>query len=630
MTDVSQEPNRRILAIDDNPGIHEDFRKILCAEHTSSALDATETALFGQVSSVRTAPRFEFDSAYQGQAGVALVRKALRAGRPYAMAFVDVRMPPGWDGIETTLRLWKEDPDLLVVICTVYSDYSWDEMAERLGVNDRVLILKKPFDGIEVRQLAGALTEKWTLARTARIKLDEVERIVQDRTRSLERTRDELRASNEQLATARDAAEAANESKSAFLANISHEIRTPLTSILGFAELIGDPDRLASDHADSIETIQRNGACLLQILDDILDLSKIEAGKMAVERIPCDPVAVARDVVSLMQVQARRKDLDLRFERDGAVPATIESDPTRLRQILMNLIGNAIKFTDEGSVQVVTRVAAPADGGAWQLQYDVIDTGMGLSLDEIDGLFKPFVQGDISMTRTFGGAGLGLTISRRLARALGGDITVESRLGEGSTFRATVSTGALDGAAKEDDAEAARAPTRGGLRPEAEPLRLDARILLAEDGPDNQRLISAILRRAGADVTVAENGKIAVDKVLAEPFDLIVMDMQMPELDGYGATRQLRQKGVALPIIALTAHTMASDRQKCIDAGCDDYLTKPIDRKALIRTLSRHLGAAEPTADLPSVPDTEGGDCHTEEEPGTANRKETICGTATT
>jgi CheY-like chemotaxis protein len=372
---------------------------------------------------------------------------------------------------------------------------------------------------------------------------------------------------------------------------MSHEIRTPMTAILGFTELLlGDPSRqrLSPEQREAIETIQRNGNYLLGLINDILDLSKMEAGKLEIERTECSPGQVLSEVVALMRVRARAKNLSLELALGGPVPATIRTDPLRLRQILINLVGNALKFTEVGGVRVVARLL---DGPRPRLQVDVIDTGIGIGREQLARLFQPFAQADSSTTRQFGGSGLGLTISKRLAEMLHGDLTVTSVPGQGSTFRVSVATGPLEGVAMQDRlvAEGAAAPA---ARSSGEnPVELGGRVLLAEDGPDNQRLIAHILKKAGAEVTVADNGRIAFEQALeaqqeGRPFDVVLMDMQMPEMDGYTATRALRERGYGGPIVALTAHAMSDDRQKCLDAGCDDFVSKPIHRKTLLELIA--------------------------------------------
>ena len=424
-----------------------------------------------------------------------------------------------------------------------------------------------------------------------------------------------LELANLEVQRRQEIAEQANVSKSQFLANMSHEIRTPLTAILGFAENLLEPRLPDAERQAAVRTILRNGEHLLEVINDILDLSKIEAGKLEVELLPVSVVQMAADVLSVMRVRADAKQLPLHLDYLGPVPHKIETDPTRLRQILINLLGNAIKFTTRGHVSLRIEYH-PEPVSSPSISFTIVDTGIGMTPEQAGRLFEAFSQADGSTTRRFGGTGLGLAISRRLARMLGGDVTVTSDLGKGSEFRVVIATGPLG------ESGLLTAPQDATISdPDPPPLdlsdiHLDLRLLLVEDSPDNQLLIGHFLRRLGAEVHVADNGQSGLDLALnaeadGQPFDLILMDMQMPVLDGYSAVRRLRGLGYAHPIVALTANAMGGDQQKCLAAGCDDYATKPINRTQLFELIVRHTRASRE----PPVVRTSGADIRTALEP---------------
>ena len=391
------------------------------------------------------------------------------------------------------------------------------------------------------------------------------------------------------MAHAREA-EIANQMKSAFLANMSHEIRTPLTAILGYTELLVDVLGDRDDCAEYLSTISRNSFHLLELINDVLDLSKIESGELELENIQCHPPRIIAEVVRSMRQIAADKNLELAVEYREAIPASMNCDPIRLQQALTNLVSNAIKFTSAGRVTVSLGLERrPNDP---MLVMSVTDTGIGIAPDKLAAIFEPFKQADASTTRKYGGTGLGLTIAHRIAEMLGGSLEVSSEVEQGSTFTLRVPCGPLD------DAELVTEPgpceadqPADAIPPSAE---LEARILLVEDCEDNQRLITFILEKEGAYVELAENGRIGVDKALeaqasGTPFDLILMDMQMPVMDGYDATRLLRSQGYTGPIVALTAHAMTTDRTCCLEAGCDEYATKPVDRRRLLSLIHERV-----------------------------------------
>jgi signal transduction histidine kinase/ActR/RegA family two-component response regulator len=378
-------------------------------------------------------------------------------------------------------------------------------------------------------------------------------------------------------------AELANQAKSEFLANMSHEIRTPMTAILGYADIVEARDADPGERAEAVRAIRRSGQHLLTIINDVLDLSKIESGRLQISEETSDVGVLVNDVLGGLRPQADRKGLRVSARLDTPVPELVITDTHRVRQVLINLVGNAIKFTETGGVDIVVTYRLG------RLRLSVRDTGVGIAPEKLDLVFQPFEQADNSMTRRHEGTGLGLTISRRLAALLGGELTASSREGHGSVFILDIPAPPAEGSR---EITALPRPAAAPAENSEPALRITgARVLLAEDGPDNQKLISFILSKAGMEVDVVSNGRQAVDRIAAgHAYDLLITDMQMPEMDGYAAARLLRADGYDRPILALTAHAMEGDRERCLQAGCDDYETKPIDRTSLLRTIERLLG----------------------------------------
>ena len=424
-------PNRRILLIDDNTAIHEDFRKTLAsADDAAKSFDAAKAAFFGQPPRPASEEAcFEIDSAFQGQEGLDMVQAARAEGRPYALAFVDVRMPPGWDGVETIAKIWRIDEHVQTVICTAFSDYSYDQMIESLGRTDRLLILKKPFDPIEIHQLATALTEKWNMARRARVLVEDLGRAEQE-ARAYASS---LETMNRALETAKAAADKSSEMKTEFLVHLSNEVHKCLGSVLERFELESDTRHDAL--ADSVLSASHR---LMTSFDQVLDLTMVEAGRLEVRPTDCSPAEIARQVERTHRAEAERKQLDFEVDVDDSLPPAIRTDPDRVRQILSNLVENAVRYTERGSVILRVTAETTSDWKRPRVRFDVVDTGSGIEYAQQSRLFEPFVG---SSEGAMGG-GLGLALAKRLTRLLGAELQVESTPGAGSTFSLALDAGA--------------------------------------------------------------------------------------------------------------------------------------------------------------------------------------------
>ena len=533
-----------ILAIDDDEIILMIYQKIFKKSQEDADNKILQQSLVNTLSGVRTAEdsteggtvaEFELSYARQGREGVEMAREALKEGGGYSVAFVDMRMPPGIDGLETAKLLRELDERICIVFVTAHSDY---DIGDITGFSrDNILYIQKPFSSKELLLAARTMTRSWT----------------NNNARNLE---------------------ALFKAKSDFLATMSHELRTPLTSIIGnteyLADQVSDAERLQVLHS-----ILSAGKHQLALVNDILDISKIESGKFVIDELPYDLDQLLRDLQQMLSVNARDVGIDLTFSQKNREPHLLLGDPQRLGQILINLLSNAIKFTEVGEVTLTSW----SDGE--HLNFEVTDSGIGMSPEQVKRLFGRFEQADGTISRRFGGTGLGLYISLNLAQLMEGSIEASSREGEGSTFRLTLPYRPSDIVATPPEQQQSSTSVLSE--------KLVGDVLIAEDTPALMALERRSLEQMGATVTPAHNGEEAVKLGTSKQFDLILMDMQMPIMDGIEATRVLRAKGVETPIVAISANVMQEHRDAFERVGSNGFLSKPFHSEDLRKIIRPYL-----------------------------------------
>lgn len=512
----------RILIVDDNEDIHSDFERILCSGFEDNEKNKNlERQLFSETINdnnfqLQLTRDFTLDHAYQGEEALKKVRKAASENAPYSLIFMDIRMPPGYNGITSISRIWQEFPDIEMVLCTAYSDYTLEEIVSELGMTDQLMFIRKPFDSVMVIQMALALTKKWSLNQKTKHYIEE------------------LKTTNKELVKAKDAAELANEAKSDFLANMSHELRTPMNGVLGMAEIVLQTD-LTEQQRDNIQTIFNSGKALLKILNDILDLSKIEADKFIIENVEFSLKQAIRQIINLFSVTANSKGLQLTYSIESTVFDSLKGDPNRLNQTLSNLLANALKFSSEGEVSLnITRIKESKR--SIRLKFEVKDQGIGIPEESLGTIFDVFTQGDSSSTRRYGGTGLGLPIVKNLVELMGGELGVTSKPGVGSSFWFV-----LPFVKQEPSGSKNLSQYSEFYSIEKNKSDEKTHLLVVEDDRVNQAIMTGMLEKMGYEVDVTANGLEALNRLKKNRYDLIFMDCLMPQMDGFETTRIIRE-----------------------------------------------------------------------------------------
>jgi len=545
----------RIIVVDDNPRIHDDFRKIFRKSEEPGEFDQLKQELFGQISNSYKGHHYLLDFFLSGQQAQISVQDAVAAKKPYSVAFIDMRMP-GWDGIQTTLKLWEVDPDIQVVICTAYMDHSWESIVQKLGEEHSFLILKKPFEVIEVKQLAQMLSSKWRVMHNER------------------RTVSEL--------------ESALKAKDIFMARVSHELRTPLHGIIGIIDLLKETE-MDEQQLEFVHTINSCGENLDRIIDDILDYSALEGGRFNLQEDSLNLPEFFQTLQKQFRFETLSRGIDLWLNLDEALPHWVKADTTRLHQIFGNLLRNAFKFTEEGEVTLSVEVKSLTPETV-VLGLEVADTGVGIHENYMKNLFVPFSQEENVNRRRFGGNGLGLAICKALVESMDGEIGVESEVGSGTRVFFTLKLDLCSDAmiASKQSEKSDLALENGSLA-----LRKQIKILAVDDSHTNRKVIQKQLYWMGYQCLTAGGCDEAIELLGTHDFDFIFMDCQMPFVDGFETTKKIRKLFPdyhEIPIVALSANIDRSTKLHCEAVGMDGFVSKPARRVELQNKIGELLG----------------------------------------
>lgn len=564
--------NKRILVVDDNDDIHYDIDKLLgrVGSAADKAISSLEDELFGDKASESQKPtRIEYDlsHAYQGEEAIEMVEKAEKADKPFSVILMDVRMPPGLDGVQTIHKIWQKYPRIEMVLCTAYSDYSWDEIVAKLGGNDKLFFLKKPFEPIALQQIVFTLTQKWSSG----AQIEALEREVRERTEQLDQLIQELEQVKKEVAPR-------NTSMADFITNMSYEIRTPLQGVIGMNSLLLDSD-LGTDQKAITETAKQSAESLLNVMNNILDFERIATNNINLSTAPFDIRQMIVRIRKSIKAAIQYKNLQLKVHVDDSIPGSIVGDVNRVERILFHLAENAIKFSDEGTVTINVS-EEQLDENEVTLRIAVTDSGPGISEDYLPHIFDCRQRSRSEFSKKPVESRFGLFICKHLTNIMNGEMGVESTLGSGSTFWFKLSfpiAHTTPAVTVVDDSQLSCAQ--------------DIRVLIAEDNIVNQIVARRILEKEGFQVVVVSNGRKVLKELESKAYDLILMDVHMPEMDGYEATTIIREqeKGTDrhIPIIAITASIKEEARDLCIKAGMDDFIRKPVVPADLAQALKR-------------------------------------------